>query len=66
MTAAEKTAIAPLRVRIENFAPGDNLGSVVSRMKGTDEPLRLFLVLNGLKAGETPQPGARIKMIADL
>ena len=66
MTDAEKSEIAPLRVRTIRFAPGDNLGSIVSRMKGTDEQLRMFLIMNSLKAGETPAPGARLKIIDDL
>lgn len=63
MTETEKAALAPLRIRVLTAEASDSLGSLASRMKGTEDPLRLFLILNGLKVGETPQPGQRFKIV---
>ena len=43
MSDAEKPGLAPLRVRVVIANGGDTLESLVARMKGTDEPLSLFL-----------------------
>jgi predicted Zn-dependent protease len=65
MNDSEKAALAPLHIRVVNTGANDTLGSLVDQMRGSDESLRLFLILNGLKAGETPEPGARLKIVDD-
>ncbi len=65
LSAAEKQALQPLRVRIITAGPGDTLGTLSARMFGVDRKLELFRVLNGLPAGATIPPGARVKIVTD-
>jgi predicted Zn-dependent protease len=38
---------------------------MAAMMQGAGDGLRLFSVLNGLKAGDTVEPGQRYKIVAD-
>nr|WP_162841519.1 M48 family metalloprotease [Salaquimonas pukyongi] len=65
MTDAEKEKLKPLKIRIVTVGAGDTLASLAAQMQGTPSPLRTFQVLNGLSAGEIPQPGSRVKVVTD-
>ena len=47
------------------MADGESLGDLAAKMKGTDEPLKLLRLLNGLGPGDVPEPGALIKIVTD-
>ena len=65
LTDGERKALAPLRLKIVTVAPGESLGQLAARMKGTDEPVKLLRLLNGLGPGELPEPGSRVKIVSD-
>ena len=65
MTEAEKEALKPLEIEVVTVGASDTLASLAARMKGTPSPLRSFQVLNGLSAGQIPQPGNRVKIVTD-
>ncbi|MCG6857153.1 MAG: M48 family metalloprotease [Salaquimonas sp.] len=61
----ERQALAPLRIRIETVKEGESLGQLAAKMKGTDEPLKLLRLINGLGPGDLPEPGSKIKIVTD-
>ena len=63
MSAAESSATRPLRLRIHAVQPGETPDTIATRM-ATDRPLERFLVLNGLREGQTLRPGDRVKIVA--
>jgi predicted Zn-dependent protease len=65
ITEEETEALAPLRIRIVEVRPGDTLGSLAARMLGGENRLKLLRLINGLAAGEVPQPGNLIKLVSD-
>jgi predicted Zn-dependent protease len=65
LSAEEKAALRPLRIRVVAATPGTDIGAMAARMQGTGDNLRLFSVLNGLKAGDGVEAGARYKIVAD-
>ncbi len=65
LSDAEKQALQPLRLRIVEVQPSDSLASLSAKMKGTDNGLRRFQVLNGLTAGQIPQAGPKVKIVSD-
>jgi len=65
LTKEERALLAPLRIRIVKVAPGQSLGELAARMRGTDEPLKLMRLLNGLGPGDVPEPGTLIKIVSD-
>ncbi|GIL00415.1 MAG: metalloprotease [Alphaproteobacteria bacterium] len=65
LTGEERQALAPLRIRLIRVEPGQSLGQIAAKMRGTEQPLSLLRVLNGLAPGETPEAGAQIKIVTD-
>ena len=65
MSAAEVARIRGRRVRIVTVRPGDTATLLARRMAVEEKALALFLVLNGMQAGEALTPGARIKLIGN-
>ncbi|MDI6027857.1 M48 family metalloprotease [Corticibacterium sp. UT-5YL-CI-8] len=65
LSAAEKAALKPLRVRIVTVQPGQTMGSLSAGMVGVDRKLDLFRVLNALTPGATVSPGDKVKIITD-
>jgi predicted Zn-dependent protease len=65
LRAEEKAALQPLRIRVVTAPPGAGIGDMAAMMQGAGDGLRLFSVLNGLKAGDTVEPGQRYKIVAD-
>ncbi|MFZ1815158.1 MAG: M48 family metalloprotease [Rhizobiaceae bacterium] len=65
MSQAEVAALAPLRIRVKKIAPGDSLGSLVAQMRGSDDPLKLFQLMNGLAPGQSPESDSLVKLVLD-
>ncbi|MGH2341849.1 M48 family metalloprotease [Segnochrobactraceae bacterium EtOH-i3] len=66
LSAAEASALRPLRIRIVQVRPGDTVDSLAARMTGIAEERRrtLFLVLNGLDPGLEPVAGSYVKIVS--
>lgn len=65
LSAAEREALRPLRIRIVTARAGDTQASLASRMQGVDRAQDLFRLLNGLEGGGRVEPGERYKIIAE-
>ena len=65
LTGREKASLKPLRIKTVVVRPGENVGSVAARMKGTDRKLDLFRILNALPAGASLSSGTRVKIVTD-
>ncbi|MGU3399629.1 cell division protease CdlP [Brucellaceae bacterium D45D] len=65
LTAAEKNAIRPLRIRVVAVKPGDTMSSLSARMQGTTRKLELFRLLNAMSPGGTVSVGDRVKLISE-
>ncbi len=63
MTAAEATAVKPMRIRVMRVKAGETVDTYSKMMAFTDAPLDRFLVLNGLERGDTLKAGDRVKVI---
>ncbi|HMN86085.1 MAG TPA: M48 family metalloprotease [Bauldia sp.] len=57
--------LKPLRIRVVTVAPGDTVDSLSRRMRSVDRPQQLFRIINGLADGTAPQPGTKVKIVAD-
>ncbi|MCB1386478.1 MAG: M48 family metalloprotease [Nitratireductor sp.] len=62
---AEKSALAPLRIRVVAVGPQDTLASLSAKMKGVQSPLRNFQIFNGLTTGEIPPAGTKVKIVSE-
>jgi len=65
MNSAEIAALEPLKIKIIQVAAGDTLATLSAKMKVSENPLRMFQVLNGLSSGEIPKTGDQVKIISD-
>lgn len=65
LTEVEKNKLQPLQIRVVTVSSTDTLGSFASRMKGTTQGLKLFQTLNGLKTGQVPLVGSKVKIVSD-
>jgi predicted Zn-dependent protease len=65
LSEAEKTSLAPLRIRVVTVGAGDTAETLTRRMVSMDRGVILFRALNGLAANEEPRPGMRVKIIVD-
>lgn len=65
LTKKELAALAPLAIKIITSGPTDTLASLSGQMKSGGNTLKLFQILNGLKPGETPKPGTKLKIVSD-
>jgi predicted Zn-dependent protease len=65
LTAAEKAALKPLRIRIVTVQPGQTIGTLAAGMVGVERKLDLFRVLNGLAPGATVSAGDKVKIVTD-
>lgn len=63
MSASEATGIKPLKVKVVRVKAGDTPESLAKQMAFPDNPLDRFLVLNGMRRGETLKTGERVKLI---
>jgi predicted Zn-dependent protease len=65
LSASEKAALKPLRIRIVTAKPGQTTGSIAAMMVGVDRKLDLFRVLNALPPGATVSAGDKLKIVTD-
>ena len=65
LSAGEKAALKPLRIRVVTVRPGQNIGSISAQMVGVDRKLEMFQVLNGLAPGAAVSAGDKVKIITD-
>ncbi len=65
LSKVEIAELKPLTVRILTVGANDNERSIVSKMKGSSNPAKLFRLLNGLTDGETISSGQKVKVITD-
>lgn len=65
LSAAEKAALRPLRVRIVTAKASDTVASLSARMVGVDRKEELFRVLNEIPAGEAVPAGYKVKIVTD-
>ncbi len=65
MTAADKAALKPLRLKIVEVRPGDTVASLSQQMRGVSREAGLFKSLNGLANGKHPVAGSRVKLVVN-
>jgi len=65
LTAAEKAALKPLRIKVVTVRPGQTMGTLAAQMDGVDRKLDLFRVLNGLAPGASVSAGDKVKIVTD-
>lgn len=65
LSASEKAALRPLRIRVVTVKPGQTTGSIAAMMVGVDRKLDLFRVLNALSPGASVSAGDKVKIITD-
>lgn len=65
LSASERAALKPLRIRIISTRSGDTVASLSNQMVGVDRKEDLFRVLNELPAGAAISPGQHVKIVTD-
>ena len=65
LSAAEKAALKPLRVRIRTVRAGETVATLANEMQGVGRKLELFRLLNSLPASATLSAGDKVKIITD-
>lgn len=65
LSDAEKANLRPLRIRVVTVKPGENIGTLASRMVGVDRKVELFRLLNAMPPGGNISTGDRVKIITD-
>ncbi len=65
LSAAEKAALKPLRIKVVTVKPGQTVGTLSASMSGVDKKLELFRVLNELAPGASVSVGEKVKIITD-
>jgi len=65
LSASEKAALKPLRIRVVTVKPGQTVGTLAATMVGVDRKLDLFRVLNSLGPGATVSAGDKVKIVTD-
>jgi predicted Zn-dependent protease len=61
----EAGELRPYSIRIHRVRSGETAGRLARRMPLADDPLRQFLVLNGLAEGEPLRAGDRVKLVTE-
>jgi predicted Zn-dependent protease len=65
LSASEKAALKPLRIRVVTVRPGETVASLAARMTGVDRKEGLFRLLNALSPEATVAAGDKIKIVTD-
>lgn len=63
LSEAEARDVRPLRLKVVPVRAGDTAEALAERMAVTRFKLEQFRVLNGLREGEQPNPGERVKLV---
>jgi predicted Zn-dependent protease len=65
LSAAERAALKPLRIRVRTVRAGETVQSIAGMMQGVDRKLELFRLINALPSGATVSTGDKVKIITD-
>ena len=65
LSAEERSSLKPLTLRVVEAQSGESARTLAARMQGVSRPLELFLILNGMKPGESIEPGRSYKVISE-
>lgn len=65
LTPAEVARLRPLRIDVVTAQPGDTAARLAARMRGTEQRLALFRLLNGLALSDKIEPGRKYKIVVD-
>jgi len=65
LTASEKAALKPLRIKVIAAKAGDTVGTLAAKMSGVDRKLDLFRLLNALSPVASVSAGDKVKIITD-
>lgn len=63
VSAAEASRVRPRKLEVVTVTRGETMQSLGNRMAFDDAKLERFLVLNGLSANDTLQPGVKVKIV---
>jgi predicted Zn-dependent protease len=66
LTATERAAIKPLRLRIITVKAGETVESLAARMPFETLQAERFRALNGLAVGQGVKPGQKVKMVVQM
>jgi predicted Zn-dependent protease len=65
LSPADIARLRPLRIDIVTAQPGDTAARLAARMRGTEQRLALFQLLNGLARSDAIKPGRTYKIVVD-
>ena len=65
LSPAEIARLRPLRIDIVTAQPGDTVARLAGRMRGTEQRVALFRLLNGLERSDGVEPGRKYKIVVD-
>ncbi len=65
LSASERAALKPLRIRVRTVRSGETVQSLAGQMRGVDRKVELFRLINALSAGESVSAGDKVKIITD-
>lgn len=65
LSASERAALKPLRIRVRAVRSGETVQSLANQMRGVDRKVELFRLINALSAGESVSAGDKVKIITD-
>ncbi len=63
LSTTEAAELAPLHLQIVSVRAGETQEALAARMRGVDEPLALFRVLNNLRPGQILSAGTSVKIV---
>jgi predicted Zn-dependent protease len=65
LSAQEKAALKPLRIRVVAVRAGQTMGTLAAQMTGVDRKLDLFKVLNAIGPAGNVSAGDKVKIVTD-
>ena len=65
LSEAEISRLNPLMIKVETVGSDDSEQTLVSKMRGSSNPAKLFRMINGILPGETISPGQKVKIVID-
>ena len=65
LSASERAALKPLRIRVRTVRSGETVQSLANLMQGVDRKVELFRLINALPAGASVSAGDKVKIITD-
>jgi len=65
LSASERAALKPLRIRVRTVRAGETVQSLAGQMNGVERKVELFRLINALPAGASVSAGDKVKIITD-